>query len=196
MARGAVNPQTGVTAQQEEFARLAVLLGDHNRAYRAAYNAENMSQVSVRAAASRLRDKATVVQRIQHWQALADRKLEVSVERIAKELARVGFVDPADLYDEKGEVIPVHMLPEDVRRAISSVKTTLKGREIRFWNKNEALHTMGKWKRMVVDKVEIVDPNDPQNLTDEQLEAELRALDETLKVIDAAKARAQKKTKA
>lgn len=73
---------------------------------------------------------------------LTDAKL--STERWAKEMACIGHFDPGELYDASGNLIPIHLLPEHVRRAIASVKPTDDGVEIKLWDKNTALANIGK----------------------------------------------------
>lgn len=115
------NRDTGVTAKQDAFAFETVRLGDANKAYRVAYDASGMSQASVRAEVSKMMRHQSVVDRIEHYRRIADAHLDVSIGRIAKELARVGFADPAELYDEHGRMYPLHMMPEDARRSVQSV---------------------------------------------------------------------------
>lgn len=80
----------------------------------------------------------------------------LNTERWAKEMAAIGHFDPGELYDEDGELIPVHELPEHVRRAIASVEheTRMEGkgaervavttRKIKFNDKNAALTNIGR----------------------------------------------------
>lgn len=70
----------------------------------------------------------------------------LSVERWAKEMACIGHLDPAELYDADGNLIPIHELPEHVRRAIASVKpgNDKGGPEVKLWDKNAALLNIGK----------------------------------------------------
>lgn len=80
----------------------------------------------------------------------------LSTDRWAKEMAAIGHFDPKDMYDEEGVLIPIHKLPEHVRRAISSVKHEQrrvgKGEdseyanttEVKLWDKNTALTNIGR----------------------------------------------------
>ena len=45
-------------------------------------------------------------------------KLDISVERVIRELARVAFFDPLEFWNEDGTVKPLHEMSEDARRAI------------------------------------------------------------------------------
>lgn len=80
-------------------------------------------------------------------QVLADAGL--STERWAKETACIAHFDPRELYDAAGNLIPIHLLPEHVAHAISSIETiTDKDGEVtkklKLWDKNAALANAGK----------------------------------------------------
>lgn len=75
-------------------------------------------------------------------------KIEVTQERVWREIALIAFLDPADIFDKLGELKPVPDIPEDVRRCIAGykVKKTTFGedgssdeRELKFANKDAAL---------------------------------------------------------
>lgn len=72
----------------------------------------------------------------------------LNTTRWAKEMACIGHFDPGELYDANGALIPVHELPEHVRRAIGSVK-----REHRFEGKGEDR------VEVVTEEVKIIDKN-------------------------------------
>lgn len=119
--RAAINPATGLTPKEADFAFQVVRLGDPNKAYRLAYDAGGMLPSSVRAAVTRLLQKPRIAERIGELQTVADSKLEVTIERIARETARIAFVDFGELFDDEGRPIPIHLLPVDLRHAVESV---------------------------------------------------------------------------
>ena len=67
--------------------------------------------------------------------------LDLSLERIVAEAARVGTSDIGELFDETGSLLPMHKLSPDIRRAIASVKVTLTAAgtervtEVKLWPK-------------------------------------------------------------
>ena len=92
-------------------------------------------------------------------------KLDLSLERIVQEAARVGISDIGDLFDADGHVIPTHLLPRDIRKAISGIKVqhikvdvevqedgervttitaTTQTTEFKFWDKLRGLELVGK----------------------------------------------------
>lgn len=96
-------------------------------------------------------------------------RLELKAERLDQELARCAYVDPGQLQNpETGEAIPLHELPEDVRRAVRSVKIreiwTGRGKdaeqigqvvEIRLEPKVEAIGLAYKRLGLLKDRVEV-----------------------------------------
>lgn len=48
---------------------------------------------------------------------------QLTTERWAKEMAAIGFLDPGRMYGEDGKILPLHKMPEDVRRALARVET-------------------------------------------------------------------------
>lgn len=121
MGIAARNPATGLTKKQDEFCFQTVVLGNANKAYRVAYDNWTMSDGAVRMEVWKMVRDPKIEERIGEFQAIAEQKLAVSIERIAKELARIGFSDIGDLYDDRGDPIPLHLLPEDVRRSVQSI---------------------------------------------------------------------------
>lgn len=204
MPRAAKNPMTGLTEKQAEFALQVVRLGDANRAYRAAYDVSKMSVSAVWSEARKLLDNPQITLRIAELQEVATRRLEVTVERIALETARIAFFDIRDLMDEEGRPIPMHLLPEDIARAIAGVdvkEIKLEGvtvgevKKYRIAPKGEALALLMKWKKMIGDKPgeEERDPNDTRHLSDEELEARIAADEAVLKVMRTSRQRSKAK---
>lgn len=81
----------------------------------------------------------------------------LSTERWAREMAAIGHFDPGSMYDADGNLTPLHLLPEHVRRGISSVDVrelhagkgedrVVIGRQtkVQMHDKNTALANIGK----------------------------------------------------
>ena len=185
MGRAAKNPGTGLTEKQAEFAMECVRLGSPARAYRKVYDASNMSQNTVWTNAKALLDNSVLAARVQHYAAIADRAADVTVEKIARELFRVAFFDPRELFDEDGRPIPINELSEDAARAIAGLdvedlfeKNTDGARErvgnikkYKIANKLQALETLAKWKKMLVDLHEVGRPGEFERMSEKELEA-------------------------
>lgn len=82
---------------------------------------------------------STDVRVISELQARKDKiaaRFELTTDKIAMELARIAYFDPAHCFKEDGQTIrQIHDIPEDSRRALASFK---KG-EFRAFSKPEAL---------------------------------------------------------
>jgi phage terminase small subunit len=92
-----------------------------------------------------LRDPAVLAE-LEHQHAAAG----VTPARVIAELARIGFVDPADLYDENGHLLPVPKMPPDARRALAGIDVELGKdgdvtKKVRLASKHVALETLAKY---------------------------------------------------
>lgn len=92
------------------------------------------------------------------------KKIEVTQERIVRELAAIGFSNVRDLYDDKGNLKPLHTLDPIVAAQISGIEVEERGkkgkariRKIRRWDKVSALIALGKTLDVFKD------PNDKES---------------------------------
>ena len=84
----------------------------------------------------------------------AANKAEATLERVLREECRIAFADIIGLFDENGALVRPQDIPEDLRRAIASIKVIekwdpesmrmLNVYEYRFWDKGRALERIGK----------------------------------------------------
>jgi len=91
-------------------------------------------------------------------------KTEVSVLKTVSELARIGYADPINIFDDGGNLKEIKDMDENIRRAIASVEVRTETREgiktaeiakIKFWNKNEALKTIATYLGILVERHEV-----------------------------------------
>lgn len=207
MPRAAKNPTTGLTEKQEAFAMECIRLGSPARAYRKVYEAGKMSQVQVWTEARSLLAVPQIATRVAHFQEVADKTADVTVERIARELCRIAFFDPRELFDEEGRPVPIDELPEDTARVIAgldvealfAVEDGAKAkigqiRKYKIASKLTALEVLAKWKKMLIDRVETGRPGDFARLSDDELDKHIaaeRAAVEAAEAINHAKLRAK-----
>jgi phage terminase small subunit len=85
------------------------------------------------------------------------RRCELSVDKVISELMAVAFCDPAELFDDNGDMLPLKQIPKKFRTAIASIQQIGDGKKITLWNKVEALRNLGQHLRMFVDQVEVKD---------------------------------------
>lgn len=98
-------------------------------------------------------------------------KVDASAERVKEELARIAFVDVSRAYDAQGRMLPLHEIPEDVRRALAGLDLLEGGgRRARFWSKTEALGMLAKHHGLLKDVVEVKRDLDLDGVTDKEWE--------------------------
>lgn len=131
----------------------------------------NATQAAIRAGYSvktaneqgaRLLAKVSVQTKIAKAMAERSKRTGVNQDRVVLELAKMGFVNPADVIDLKtGEVLP-DATDEDLACIQSvKVKKTTKGksvieeREVRFYDKSKALEKLGQHLGMWNDKIDV-----------------------------------------
>src|SRR5713226_8249305 len=127
-------------------------LNQTHAAIRAGYSPRSAASI-----ASRLMEKLLVKDAIEKALAARTNRVQVSQDRVVQELLRVALADPAGAFDEKGNVLPIHQMPEDLRRAISGmdVEEIFAGsgedreqigqvRKLRLWDKTKALELLAR----------------------------------------------------
>ncbi len=118
--------------------------------------------------ASRLLRNAKVAALVGQLQAKQLAKIDASAERVKEELARVAFADVGRAFDARGRHLPVHKLPEDLRRAVSGFEHHGKVRKVKFWSKPEALGLLAKHHGLLREILEVRDVTETRNITDEE----------------------------
>ena len=99
-----------------------------------------------------------------------EQELDISVDRILRELASIAFLDISEFYNDDGTLKNIKQIDETARRAIQSVTTreeqgaTIENGEIKpqFFNVNnikandklKALELLGKYHSIFKDKIE------------------------------------------
>lgn len=131
----------------------------------------NATQAAIRAGYSvktaneqgaRLLANVSVQSKIAKEMAERSKRTGVNQDRVVLELAKMGFVNPADVINLKtGEVLP-DATPDDLACIQSvKVKKTTKGksiieeREVRFYDKAKALEKLGQHLGMWNDKIDV-----------------------------------------
>jgi phage terminase small subunit len=98
-----------------------------------------------------------------------EKKIEINSEKIITELSHSAFFDPINIFDvETGAVKPIDQIPEETRRAISSidVQETFEMKDgnkewtgyikkIKFWDKPRCNELIGKNIGMFADKLKV-----------------------------------------
>ena len=135
--------------------------GDATAAYLAVY--PNASRRSAYSLGAKLLQHADVVGLIDGAETQAMNKLEITAERIIRELACMAFVDAAELYDEHGNLRRLSEIPEEARRAIVSIDppTEHSGPKAKTEGKRGALQLLGQTLALFAEK-KIIDETSEQ----------------------------------
>lgn len=120
--------------------------------------AVGVPQTSAAVTASRWLKNNKIAAAIAERQARRVIKLEEYAELIDRQLATASVLDVGRLYDEQGQLIPIHLLPEDVRRAINSVEDETQGlkrvQRVKIIDKLRAMELLGKRAGLFTERVE------------------------------------------
>lgn len=88
------------------------------------------------------------------------RDIDISAERILKELAGIAFNDPSEIFSDDGKTImPISSWPPELRRSIEFVETleqqngrTVK--RVKFASKEKALELLGRYQSLFIEVLE------------------------------------------
>lgn len=118
--------------------------------------------------ATRLLAKASAKARIDELKMQRNKRVLVNADEILRELARIGYSDPRQVFGEDGKIKDPKDWPEDLARAIASIEVdeifefvdgkkiwTGYTKKVKFWNKVQSLELLGKHRRLFTDRIEI-----------------------------------------
>lgn len=171
-----------LTPKQEKFCQEYVMYGNKSRAYRVAYNAENMSSEAIGVEAVNLCKNPKVALRIEEIQKDLTERFKTDLDETVRGVFNIANFDIAELYDEDGSFKSIHDIPKHVRTAIAGVKTYEEkvdgstvgvNKDVRIINKLDALEKLikyfGGYEKDNAQKIE--KPKDYSKLTDDEIVA-------------------------
>lgn len=144
-------------AKHEAFAQGLVQGLSADEAYQSAGFKPN------RGNASRLKANENIVARVNELVGRAAQKAETSVERVLKELGRIGFSDLRRAFNENGRLLRPEEWDDDTAAAIASVEVVTRNigdgevehvHKLKLWDKNSALEKLAKHLGMFVERHE------------------------------------------
>lgn len=153
-AKGKV-PTTPPSAKMLRFVdEYAIDLNATQAAVRAGYSANGATVWG-----HKLRHDPRLVPLIEKAIAGASRKARLTAERVLEEMARLALFDPAEMYDDAGNLLPVRQMPPHVRAALASVEVETVGEtkrtaKLKLWSKPDALRMLGQHFRLLRDVME------------------------------------------
>ena len=109
-----------LTIKQEAFCQAYMRLGDKSAAYREVYSCSKMKPESVNRKAVEVAQNGNVTARIKQLQQDAIDRNKATLDEVLIVLADIIRFDPADMYDEEGNLLPIHRMPKKVRMCIQS----------------------------------------------------------------------------
>ena len=154
----------GLTDKQERFVQELLSGKTDRQAYYIAYpRSRNWKDNSVDNKACLLKQNAKVKQRLEEARKRIEARTEITVERIAQQLANIAFADQAELYDEQGRLKPINELPKSITTAITSVEMTVdkdgnKRFSYKFNGKDKSLELLAKIYGMLQPKPKEEEP--------------------------------------
>ena len=110
-----------LTPKQERFCLAYVETGNASEAYRRAYRTENMKALTVNDGASKLLNNPRIAHRVKELQRQAQKRTEVTIDGIIKELAAVGFFDIRSIYHDDGTLKHPKQLEAEVAKGIQEI---------------------------------------------------------------------------
>lgn len=146
--------------QQKFVAEYLVDLNATQAAMRAGY-----SKKTAHSQGPRLLDNVEIKAAIAKAQEKRGARTEITADRVLQELARIGFSDIRNIFDDNGNLRSPKNWSDATAAAVSSVEVVTRSlgegdveyvHKIKVWDKNSALEKIGKHLGMFVDKQELV----------------------------------------
>ena len=180
---GKKNCKRPLTLKQEKFAVEYVKTGRPLEAIKKAGYSLRQSNDTLQRQANDLINHPKVSARIAKLRKANSRKLEVSAEKVLREFAAIGFSDPRKILDENHALLPPDQWPDEMARAIKSVKVkeTPDGStitEVQLWPKTAALDSLSKNLGLYLADNRQRNPDSSKST--EELLNELKSLQESL----------------
>lgn len=145
-----------LTAKQKRFVdEYLVDLNATAAAKRAGYSAKTAYSIGE----ENLR-KPEIAEVVAARQSKIAQKLEITQERIAAELAKIGFADVRRLFDDGGKMKKLTDLDDQAAACISSIDLSDGDvAKVRLWDKRAALVDLGKHLGMFKERVSVESPD-------------------------------------
>lgn len=168
-----------MTQKQKRFIEEYLIdLNATQAAIRAGYSPDTAQQTG-----SENLSKPVIRAQIDRAMAERSKRTGVNAERVVQELAKIAFVNAAEVIDPKTATVKEDALPEDTA-AIQSVKVKAFGedgleREIKMADKLKALELLGKHLGMFKDRIELSGGLDTEKSKLDDLIGQMRGGDAT-----------------
>lgn len=152
-----------LTVKQRAFADLYWAAGDPGLRGNAAACYRQVYGVSVKSSEAhgpRLVGNGRVRAYLAKHAAKTAAEVEITAERVLREIANVAFLDPRRIFAADGSILPPHEWPDDTAAAVAGVDVveTQVGddersyiKKVRFWSKDRSLELLTKVLQLIKD---------------------------------------------
>ena len=146
-----------LTMQQrvEIFCQAIMQTKSQSDAYRLAFpNCKKWKPETIHNKASKFAKLDEVVARLAELSDTQLNRYEASIDRVLQELSRIAFFNPKKLFNENGEPIPIHELPDEVAAVIGGFEFMQSNdkenqeeylRRLKLVGKEKGLEMLGRW---------------------------------------------------
>lgn len=151
--------QRKLTDKQERFCQEYLIdLNKTQAAIRAGYSKKRAGEIGWQ-----LLQKTTIQNRIAQLHSKIQNKLEITQERVVKEIARLAFLDPRKFYDENGRLKAIKDLDDDTAAALAGMEVqtstndenTYTTHKIKHADKKGALELLARHLGILQDNVNV-----------------------------------------
>lgn len=151
----------------EMFIQELLMLKPQVRAYQRAFP-DTQSYQGAASSSTALLKNPEIINRLAYLKEEKSKRLKMSADDIHERLVMAASFDPAELYDDKGQIIPLHLLPPEVRLCIEAVeydeifigvgearKSIGRTGKIKAFSKGKALELLGRHQKMFTDNLKL-----------------------------------------
>jgi phage terminase small subunit len=177
-----------LTLKQDKACLAYMETGNKTEAYRRAFCCEKMKEATVNNKAYQFFNRDDIRARCDELKAPVIQASQITAGKVLAEIAKLSFSDVRNIFDKKGQLLPVHLLPDDVAASIASIKVTTKrvpgGKpgdveyitEVKCWDKRGSLELLGKHLKLFNELGSKENPFTTDKLSDEQLDQKLQRM--------------------
>jgi len=173
----------GLTPLQEAYCHEYVIDKNGSRAARRAGSKAKQT----RRTAEYMMKNPLILRRIEQLMASQLAKTDITAELVLNELRAIATSDLAAFFAEDGALLPLHKIPAESRRTISSIEVEERQasgypvRKVRLWDKLRALELLGKHLKLFHEMGELRLSVEPKKLkTIPEINAEIARLRELM----------------
>lgn len=113
-----------LTVKQENFCQEYIFCGNKTEAFKIAYDTSTMKESTLGWRAHTLSVEPKISTRIAELKAEIQERNKITIDELVQDLAKMVRFDPADMYDELGDLKNIHNMPKPVRQMMAGIDIT------------------------------------------------------------------------